>query len=249
MNHSDFQVIPSDLRQVELQVPVPTDPPPFSGPQRAVRRRVRRLTRLESVLKRAFDIMGVLVIAMLFALPMIVIALSIRLTCPGKVVFGHKRVGRRGRVFRCYKFRSMVPNAEDLLRELLARDPAAREEWASTYKLKNDPRVTRIGHFIRKTSLDELPQLWNVLRGDMSLVGPRPVVRRELEQYYGAGRRHYISVRPGLTGLWQVSGRNDIGYERRVELDIRYVEDWSLWGDLVIVLSTVTAVFGRHDAY
>ncbi len=220
-----------------------------AGKSASVRTNVRRLTLAEVIAKRIFDIVGVLLAAALFGLPMLIIALSIKLTCPGKVVFGHKRVGRHGRSFQCYKFRSMVPNAQDVLRELLARDSAAREEWAATFKLKNDPRITRIGRFIRKTSLDELPQLWNVLRGDMSLVGPRPVVRQELEQYYGAGRRHYISVRPGLTGLWQVSGRNDVSYEQRVELDIRYVEEWTMWRDVVIVLRTAKAVLGSHDAY
>lgn len=246
MNMSDLPVADRPRQRAE-SVSRAASPP--VQPQAVARPKVRRLTPFELFLKRSFDIVGVLLIAALFALPMIIIALSIRLTCPGKVVFGHKRVGRRGSTFQCYKFRSMVPNAQDVLRELLARDPAAREEWATTFKLKDDPRITRIGRFIRKTSLDELPQLWNVLRGDMSLVGPRPVVRQELEQYYGAGRRHYISVRPGLTGLWQVSGRNDISYDQRVALDIRYVEEWSLWRDLVIVLRTAKAVLGSHDAY
>ena len=213
------------------------------------RQKVRRLTVFERALKRIFDVVGALVILVIFAIPMIGIMISIKLTCPGKVVFGHKRVGLRGKMFKCYKFRSMVPNAQDVLRELLATDSIAKKEWETTFKLKNDPRVTRIGRIIRKTSLDELPQLWNVLRGDMSLVGPRPVVRQELEQHYGNGRRHYISVRPGLTGIWQVSGRSEIGYQRRVELDVQYVEDWSLWKDFLIVLRTVTAIFGRSDAY
>jgi len=201
-------------------------------------------------MKRLFDLLSVLVILALFWWIMLGVILAIKLTSPGPVVFGHRRVGRGGKTFRCYKFRSMVPNAQVVLRELLARDPEARAEWERDFKLKNDPRITAIGRFIRRTSLDELPQLWNVVRGDMSIVGPRPVVRKELRQYYGAaGRKSYLSVRPGLTGLWQVSGRNELNYDERVALDMAYVREWSLLGDFMIVMRTVKVMFHKHGAY
>lgn len=165
-----------------------------------------------------------------------------------QVFFGHERIGRGGKPFKCYKFRSMVPDAEKVLEELLRNDPAAREEWAREFKLKNDPRITSVGAFLRKTSLDELPQLWNVLKGEMSLVGPRPVVAEEIERY-GQQAQHYMQARPGMTGLWQVSGRNDIDYDSRVYLDTWYVKNWSLWSDIVILLRTVRVVLGRDGAY
>ncbi|WP_217808647.1 sugar transferase [Derxia lacustris] len=159
----------------------------------------------------------------------------------GPIFFGHFRVGRDGRMFRCLKFRTMVPDAERVLQELLARDPAAREEWARDQKLMNDPRITRIGQFLRKTSLDELPQLVNVIVGDMALVGPRPVTAQELHRY-GRARFHYLSVTPGITGLWQVSGRNNTTYEERVELDKHYVENCGVWFDLKILLRTAVVL-------
>jgi Undecaprenyl-phosphate galactose phosphotransferase WbaP len=210
---------------------------------------VRRVSAAEELLKRAFDLISVVVILTLFSWVILIIVAAIKWSSPGPIVFGHLRVGRSGKAFKCYKFRSMVPNAQEVLRELLERDSDARAEWERDFKLRNDPRVTRIGAFIRKTSLDELPQLWNVLRGEMSIVGPRPVVRRELGLYYGTGRRHYLSVRPGLTGLWQVSGRNDIGYRERVELDRRYVQTWSVFLDFKIVMKTVGVIFARRGAY
>lgn len=211
---------------------------------------IRDVSWPEAVLKRVFDLLSVLVILALFWWIMIIVMVGIKLSSPGPLVFGHLRVGRGGKTFRCYKFRSMVPNSQQVLKDLLDRDPAAREEWNRDFKLKNDPRVTRIGRFIRKTSLDELPQLWNVVRGDMSIVGPRPVVRKELALHYGvAGRRHYLSVRPGLTGLWQVSGRNDMDYQERVELDKEYVQSWNVFGDFMIVMRTVGVIFGKRGAY
>jgi undecaprenyl-phosphate galactose phosphotransferase len=144
----------------------------------------------------------------------------------------------------------MVPNADEVLSRLLATNAEAREEWNRDFKLKNDPRVTRVGRFIRKTSLDEFPQLWNVVRNDMSIVGPRPVVRKELDQYYlGAFKARYLSVKPGLTGLWQVSGRNDMDYSERVELDRAYVCSWGVWSDFMIVMRTVGVMLGRKGAY
>ena len=159
----------------------------------------------------------------------------------GPIFFGHYRVGRDGRMFRCLKFRSMVPDSERVLQELLARDPAARAEWARDQKLMNDPRITPIGRFLRKTSLDELPQLVNVIMGDMALVGPRPVTAQELHRY-GRARFHYLSVTPGITGLWQVSGRNNTTYEERVELDKHYVENSSIWFDFKILLRTIVVL-------
>jgi len=166
----------------------------------------------------------------------------------GPAVFSHLRVGRNGQTFHCYKFRTMVPNAEQLLKELLARDPEARAEWDREFKLKKDPRITPVGAFLRKSSLDELPQLWNVLKGDMSLVGPRPVTAKELEKY-GLNVDYYTAARPGITGLWQVSGRNEISYEARTNLDAWYVKNWNLWYDIAILFKTIRVVFGRKGAY
>ena len=163
------------------------------------------------------------------------------------VLFGHYRVGRDGKLFRCLKFRSMLRNSEQVLAELLANDAQARAEWERDQKLTNDPRITPVGHFLRKSSLDELPQLFNVLRGEMSLVGPRPITVGELTRY-GMVRWHYLSVRPGITGLWQVSGRNNTTYDERVALDRRYVEQRTFWLDLGILLKTLRVVAVREGA-
>jgi Undecaprenyl-phosphate galactose phosphotransferase WbaP len=208
------------------------------------------LNMAERAIKRLFDLASVLVILALFWWAIIAVAIAVRLTTGSPIIFGHKRVGRDGREFKCYKFRSMVPNADEVLAQLLASNAEAREEWNRDFKLKNDPRVTRAGRFIRKTSLDEFPQLWNVVVNQMSIVGPRPVVRKELDQYYlGAFKAHYLSVKPGLTGLWQVSGRNDIEYGERVELDRCYVCSWGVWSDFMIVMRTVGVMFRRKGAY
>ena len=198
-------------------------------------------------LKRATDVAGALGLLLLFAAPMLLIALLIRLD-GGPVVFGHRRIGADGRRFTCWKFRSMVVNAREVFQDLLDRDPAARAEWAATHKLKADPRVTRVGRFLRRTSLDELPQLVNVLKGEMSLVGPRPIVDDEVARYrvcYAV----YTQCRPGLTGLWQVSGRSDMDYGRRVQLDTAYAFGWSFWGDVVILLKTARVVVNGRGAY
>jgi lipopolysaccharide/colanic/teichoic acid biosynthesis glycosyltransferase len=169
----------------------------------------------------------------------------------GSALYSHRRVGRGGRTFGCLKFRSMRPNADRLLAELLAREPSARAEWEATRKLRRDPRVTPIGRLLRATSLDELPQLINVLRGDMSLVGPRPVVQEELDQHYApaAAAADYLSVRPGVTGLWQVSGRSDTDYRERVALDAHYARNPSLRKDLVLLALTVVVVLRCRGAY
>ena len=207
------------------------------------------LNAFERGLKRMFDLISVVVILMLFGPLMLVIASLIAATSGSQVIYGHMRVGRNGKEFKCLKFRSMVKNSEQVLQDLLDSDPEARAEWDRDFKLKNDPRITRLGRFIRRTSLDELPQLWNVLRGEMSVVGPRPVVQKELDLYYAGARRHYLSVPPGLTGLWQVSGRNDMSYEERVALDCRYVDTWNVFTVFAIVMRTVGVMFGRTGAY
>lgn len=164
------------------------------------------------------------------------------------LTFGHYRVGQGGRLFRCLKFRTMVRNSEEVLNHLLNTDAQAREEWARDHKLRNDPRVTPIGNFLRKSSLDELPQLFNVLRGEMHLVGPRPVTVGELRRY-GASKRHYLSVKPGVTGLWQVSGRNNTTYEERVAFDSEYVERRNPIFDTWIMLRTVKVLITREGAH
>jgi len=207
------------------------------------------LSTLQHALKRAFDLASVLVILALFGWLMVIIAVAVRLSGGSKVLYGHTRVGRNGRLFQCLKFRSMVANSDEVLRNLLATDPDARAQWERDFKLKDDPRITRIGRFIRKTSLDELPQLWNVVKGEMSIVGPRPVVQAEFDQYYGGAREHYLSVPPGLTGLWQVSGRNDLDYAQRVELDKSYVENSNILYDFIIVMRTVKVMVVKRGAY
>ena len=163
------------------------------------------------------------------------------------ILYAHYRVGQDGKLFPCMKFRSTLRNSEQALAELLRDDPEARAEWERDQKLTHDPRITPVGHFLRKSSLDELPQLINVLRGEMNLVGPRPITVGELDRY-GRARWHYLSVRPGITGLWQVSGRNNTSYEERVALDRRYVEQHSLVGDIAILFKTVRVVLLREGA-
>jgi len=188
-----------------------------------------------------------LVLLVLLAPLMLVIAMLIARRDGMPVLFAHYRVGRNGKLFRCMKFRSMLRNSEQVLADLLRDDPQARAEWARDQKLTDDPRITPIGHFLRRSSLDELPQLLNVLRGEMSLVGPRPITVAELTRY-GSVRWDYLSVPPGLTGLWQVSGRNNTTYEERVAFDREYVHRRSPWLDLKILLKTVKVVVARDGA-
>jgi len=169
------------------------------------------------------------------------VALSVRISMGGPVHFWHHRFGKDGKRFRFYKFRSMVHNADTVLDDFLSRNDIARAEWTTFQKLVHDPRITPLGRFIRKLSLDELPQFWNVLKGDMSLVGPRPCMERQ-RTLYGRQWAHYCTMRPGITGLWQVSGRNRLPYAKRVELDAHYVDNWSLWLDFKILLKTVKTV-------
>jgi len=197
--------------------------------------------------KRAMDIAIALSAIVLLSPLMIVLMGLIRLVMGRSVLFAHSRIGFRGRPFHCYKFRTMVADAEGVLAQHLAADPLAAQEWRQTRKLRNDPRVTLLGYVLRKSSLDELPQLFNVLRGDMSCVGPRPIVADELVRY-GPHADEYLRVRPGLTGLWQVSGRNALDYSVRVALDSHYVRNWSLWADLIILVRTIFAVVNFDEA-
>lgn len=198
-------------------------------------------------IKRCFDIIVSLILLVLLSPILGLFALLIRLT-GSPVFFKHQRIGRDGQLFSCIKFSSMVSNAEEILQQLLQQTPKLREEWNREHKLRNDPRVTRIGGFLRKTSLDELPQLLNVLRGEMSLVGPRPITAEELE-LYGENKEYYLMAKPGMTGLWQVSGRNLVSYDKRVYFDAWYVKNWSLWNDVMILFKTVTVVLTKDGAF
>ena len=197
--------------------------------------------------KRVFDLLGSTVLLLLLS-PLFAVLAYMVAKDGGKPIFGHVRVGQNNKHFKCYKFRSMVVNAGEVLERLLASDPIARAEWVQDFKLKSDPRVSKLGAFLRSSSLDELPQLYNVFKGEMSLVGPRPVIPVELERY-GEDVGYYLTAKPGMTGLWQVSGRNDVDYATRVYLDSWYVKNWSLWTDIAILFKTVSVVIRRSGAY
>lgn len=206
---------------------------------------VRRRNRLA---KRIFDLILTTVGGILISPILVILAVIVGIDNKGRIIFAHRRVGRKGKPFPCYKFQTMVPDAQERLEEYLAENPEARKEWEASFKLTNDPRVTKLGTFLRKTSLDELPQLWNVLMGDMSLVGPRPIVAKEVK-FYGENIEEYYMVPPGITGMWQVNGRSDTTYEERVSMDTWYVRNWSVWIDLVYLFKTVKAVFTGRGAY
>ncbi|TDL81115.1 sugar transferase [Palleronia sediminis] len=193
--------------------------------------------------KRLFDLALAILLLPIVSIIVGILYVLVRLD-GGPGFFGHRRLGRNGEVFRCWKLRTMVPDAEKVLAAHLRDNPEAAREWHRDFKLRDDPRITRLGTFLRETSLDELPQLWNVLRGEMSIVGPRPVVREELEKYRGY-EWCYLACRPGITGLWQVSGRNDVDYASRVALDVQYATQASLARDVVIIFRTASAVLGR----
>lgn len=210
--------------------------------------KLRLSPRLSLTSKRALDVL-VSVVSLLVLAPLILMTSAILLVIQGRPIFiAHRRVGRGGEMFPCLKFRTMVNNNEELLEKYLAANPAERAEWAATRKLKNDPRITPFGAFLRKSSIDEIPQLINVVLGHMSMVGPRPIVPSETV-YYGQNYADYIRVRPGLTGLWQVSGRSDADYVKRVQLDALYVANRSLMGDLVIMVKTIPAVLHARGSY
>ncbi len=212
----------------------------------SVKSRLREKNRFDRLITW-LNQLGALILLTLFSPLMAVVAWLIWRKDGNPIFFGHYRVGRDGQMFKCWKFRSMVVNSAEILAELLKNDPAAKAEWDRDQKLTNDPRITPVGAFLRKTSLDELPQLFNVLKGEMRLVGPRPITLGELDRY-GEARWHYLNAMPGMTGLWQVSGRSDTTYEERVELDRDYVEQRSLWSDVVILVKTIAVVLGKGGA-
>ena len=217
-----------------------------NGPALLVRQNLHDRRRLR--LKRNLDL-TLIALASIFILPFcLLLALGIKLDSPGPVLYRQMRIGQNGQRFFIYKFRSMVNNSQEMLEQTLARDAALRQEWQATQKLKNDPRITRMGHLLRKTSLDELPQLLNVLQGKMNLVGPRPIVEDEIEKY-GPAFDEYIRVKPGLTGFWQISGRSDTCYDERVHLDQYYVSNWSVWFDIWILAKTLPVVLFGKGAY
>ncbi|CAN7548956.1 sugar transferase [Bosea sp. LjRoot9] len=213
-------------------------PASFSLPTRALRGEYK-LTGLS--VKRAFDLAAGVALLFLLAPLMLLIAGLIRAGDGGPAFFRQARVGRSGKSFRCWKFRTMASDADEALQRLLASDPAAAQEWAESQKLTRDPRITPVGAFLRRSSLDELPQLFNIVSGDMSFVGPRPIVAAERERY-GEAFNHCFSVPPGLTGLWQISGRSDCSYATRISLDSQYASDWHLLLDAKILVKTVPAV-------
>jgi len=217
--------------------------------------RQRLLMPIPQVIKRIMDVGLILLCSPFILIVTLLIAFLIKLDSPGPVFYGSKRLGKGGKHFRMWKFRSMVANADRLLEQYLQLNPQYRKEWEETHKLKDDPRITRVGKWLRKTSLDELPQIWNVLVGEMSLVGPRPIPIYEVGFYEEEARIHggindlYCQVRPGISGLWQISGRNDTTYEERVALDTYYVRNWSPWLDFTILAKTFVVVLGGKGAY
>lgn len=220
---------------------------PFLAPAYRRYAPARRGRSLRYSLKRTFDILGAIGLGIVFSPLMLVVMLLLR-NEGGPVIFRHRRIGRDGKVFECLKFRSMIPDADRKLRELLECRPELKAEWLRDHKLRDDPRITALGRFLRRTSFDELPQIWNVLRGEMSLVGPRPIVREETMRY-GRCLPLYLSAKPGITGLWQVTGRNDTDYRRRVALDVYYVRKKSALLDLYILIKTMRVVLRGGGAY
>ncbi len=212
----------------------------------------RQAARLNSIAyvagKRSLDILLVLLSTPLLLPLLVLLSIAVALTSPGPIFFSHRRICRDGRFFSMWKFRTMCVNSAEVLDRYLAEHPAARTEWMSSHKLRHDPRVTPLGRFMRKFSLDELPQIWNVLGGEMSLVGPRPIVAAEAEKY-GDRFSCYTSVKPGLTGLWQVSGRSTTTYDQRVALDCDYVHNWSLAMDAKILCRTFQSVVTTDGAF
>jgi len=200
-------------------------------------------------IKKVFDILlGMLILPFLVVL-LLLFAILIKVDSRGPVIFTQDRVGKKGKIFKCFKFRTMHVNAERMLPEFFRKNPYAEEEWVRYWKLKDDPRITRVGKFLRATSLDELPQIFNVLKGEMSLVGPRPVTQIEIDEYYREMAALCFSVPPGITGLWQVSGRNHESYDHRIALDSWYVRNWNLWLDIIILLKTIRIVIKQEGAY
>jgi len=206
------------------------------------------LTPFQQVVKRAFDLAITLLLMPVILPVMAIIAIAIKIDSPGPILFRQKRIGEGGGIFGMYKFRSMYHNSDDMLRHYLRENPTAQHQWNTYRKLRQDPRVTTVGNFLRRTSLDELPQLLNVLQGTMSLVGPRPILPREIEDY-GHNLQIYELVRPGISGLWQISGRNMLGFHERVMLDMQYIRKQTLWSDCIILIKTLAVVFRRQGAW
>lgn len=200
------------------------------------------------VVKRILDILLVLLSIPLVLPILAIVSAVVVLSSPGPVFYSHRRIRQNGAFFSMWKFRTMCVNSAEILEDHLTSHPEAKTEWSRTHKLKRDPRTTSVGRFLRRYSVDELPQVWNVLRGQMTLVGPRPIVAAEVEKY-GDGFKHYCRVKPGLTGLWQVSGRSELTYPQRVALDCAYVEQWSLCRDVVILFRTFLSVANKDGAY
>jgi Undecaprenyl-phosphate galactose phosphotransferase WbaP len=203
---------------------------------------------LPRLTKRFMDLIAALLGGLILLPVLAYLAVAVQMSSRGPVFYGHTRIGRNGRRFKAWKFRTMFQDSQLVLEQYLEANPDAQEEWDRDHKLRFDPRITRIGRFLRKTSLDELPQLWNVIRGDMSLVGPRPIVDAEIAKY-GPYYGFYTMVKPGITGLWQVSGRNNTTYDERVQLDAYYVRNWSPWMDMVLLLKTIRIVLFAKGAY
>ncbi|MGO9013481.1 MAG: undecaprenyl-phosphate galactose phosphotransferase WbaP [Dissulfurispiraceae bacterium] len=199
--------------------------------------------------KRSFDLAVAVLFSPILFLLVGVIGILVKIDSRGPVFYSHLRLGQKGKLIRVYKIRTMYLDATEKLKEFLEKDQSAKEEWGTFFKLKNDPRVTRIGKWLRETSLDELPQFMNIIKGDMSLVGPRPVLQEEIDYYYKEYADYYFMVKPGMTGLWQTSGRNIINYDYRVKLDTWYVLNWSLWFDIVILVKTIRVVLNKEGAY
>lgn len=207
------------------------------------------LTKPQSIFaKRTIDLIIILLSSPIVLPVCLFIAIMVKLTSKGPVLYGHKRVGKDGKTIKCWKFRSMVANADELLDKILKENPEMKKEWDKDRKFTNDPRVTKLGKILRRTSLDELPQLWNIFVGEMSFVGPRPVTKDELSKY-GKYANFILTVRPGLSGMWQISGRSDTGYEERVTLDTYYIQNWSVWADIWIIIKTFWVVFKGKGAY
>jgi undecaprenyl-phosphate galactose phosphotransferase len=200
-------------------------------------------------IKRFFDIIFSSFILISGLPAFFLVAIGIKLTSKGPIFYSQERVGRGGKLFRCYKFRTMIPDAEACQQKLVESNPLFKDEWVKTRKLKNDPRITLLGAFLRKTSLDELPQFWNVLRGDLSVVGPRPVVVDEVIEHFGMKAEKILSVRPGITGLWQVSGRSNVTYPMRLQLDEQYIDDFSMVLDLKLIAKTIPVMLFSNGAY
>ncbi len=200
-------------------------------------------------IKRSIDIVLSLVAILLLWPVFLIIAYLIKRSSEGPVIYKQRRIGYGGKVFFVYKFRTMYKDADDRLKEILKNDPEKARQWQETHKLSDDPRITPLGRILRRTSLDELPQLFNVFKGDMALVGPRPVTQDEIDRHYKKDAAYYFMVRPGITGLWQVSGRSDTDYKFRIETDVWYVLNWSLWLDLMILAKTIWVVIRGKGAY